>query len=546
MQTERVRPVSFSDSLKNLPILLGSLVVAVGLVDLLLVIQPGLLVSLRGSWQEALPPGSGVSTLVAASVITGAIALAAMTLTWFVRSVRSAPYLTLAPLWVGLCMLVIGRMTVALPIPLPTPAFVAICALLFVGSGVLFETRSPQNNAVGAGLSALPILLLVLGYLLSDVAFDLSAMLLVLVLALAAVGAPVIAIACRANGAKLSGGLGRMQLDPGEQVVELLERARLAEDRATRAEQQLASSPAWAGGVTANAAPRIGDDDEFALSRRSGGGTRWLSWAVAGLAVAAIGGGYALAYAPLESEVEQLRVQTAKEAEALNFELTTLRAASAREKQALEEKLTAAYAAARTGGGSPEPGGSGSGSTSAALALGSGTGGGLGGDASSTRRSTAAEDDEDEDDSLSQSASTEERRAAREARRAAYAAAKEAKKQERLAAREAKRQARLAARAERLAARKAGTSSDDEADDDDEEAEEEREARAAEREAKKAEREAAREAKKAEREAAREAKKAAREADAEEEEEEAPKPAKPARSEPEESSDDPLEGLDGL
>ncbi len=460
MQTDRAKPVPFIESLKGLPVMLVSLFVVVGAVDLLLVIQPSVLASLRGDWQSSMPSGSGWATLLAASVIVGAIALAATTLTWFVRGVRAAPYLCLAPLWVGLCMLVIGRMQIELPLPLPTPAFVAICALVFVGSGVLFESRSQTNNAAGAALSALPILLLVLGYMLSSVRFDGSAMLLLFVLAVAAAGAPVIAFAVRSSGAKLSGGpSAAADEDVSEQLVELLERARQSEERAVRAERLLQSEPEMRGMMAV--APRLApDEDELAMMRPRVGQGR-AGWIAAGVVAAIAIGSYVFGVAPVSAKLAEQEQLNAMLRQKHSDELATLRASADREKRSLELQLSAAEQARQdpaAGTPTPAPGGS----AAAALAALSGQDE----DSSAPKRSKR----EPELDAAGADDTDDEEEAQRDERRAARRELYEQRKAERLAAREARRAERLAARAEKLAARKAarksGDSDDDEEEDD--------------------------------------------------------------------------------
>ena len=168
MQSERVKSLPpLLEPLRSLPLVLTCLFVAVAAVDAVLALQPGLLSALRSHWQQALPAGvSPWATLSAAAVIVGGVSLAATLLAGFIRGVRAAPYLCLAPLWVGSCMLVIGRLPFLLPLPVPPPMFIASCALLFVGGGVLFERRAPLWNALGALLCLLPPALLALGYAL--------------------------------------------------------------------------------------------------------------------------------------------------------------------------------------------------------------------------------------------------------------------------------------------------------------------------------------------------------------------------------------------
>jgi len=143
METERATSSPlYLEQLRSLPVVLVSLFVVVAGVDVLLAVSPGLMLTLREYWATPTAGGSTASALTAAATIVGGVALATLTLGGFIRGVRSAPYLCLTPIWVCACMLAIARVQTPLPLPVPTSAFVAVSALLFVGSGVLFESTS--------------------------------------------------------------------------------------------------------------------------------------------------------------------------------------------------------------------------------------------------------------------------------------------------------------------------------------------------------------------------------------------------------------------
>jgi hypothetical protein len=355
VQSERVRPVPpLLEPLRSLPLVLTCLFVAVAAVDAVVALQPGWLSALRSRWQQALPAGASPwATLSAAAVIIGGVAVAASILVGFIRGVRAAPYLSLAPLWVGSCMLVIGRLPFELPLPLPPPAFIASCALVFVGGGVLFERRALLWNALGVVLCLLPPGLLALGYgLAPGAAFDGNAALLLLVVVLAAAGAPIIAIAGRVHGTRL-GPITAEELDVHDmlaqqdalasQVTELAQRARDLEDRALRAERQLAVQPAWQPAV-----PRLAlqaDELTPALAlRRSSSWYSWIAPVLLAFAAAAAFATYALLYLPLQAELASQQQQNALQAEAQSDAIAAVRAGYERERQALELQLTAAKA----------------------------------------------------------------------------------------------------------------------------------------------------------------------------------------------------------
>jgi hypothetical protein len=545
------------EQLRSLPIVLISLFVVVAGVDVLLALAPGLLVTLREWWAT---PSSGASTssaLAAATTIVGGVALAAVALAAFIRGVRSAPYLCITPVWVCACMLAIARVQTPLPLPVPTSAFVAISALLFVGSGVLFESTSRLSNLIGTAASILPLTLLSIGYAFNTSAqasFGGDSLLMLFVLALAAAGAPAIAVACRANGARVLGGPAAA-MDP-VQIAELFERLRETEARAAHAERQLmASAP-----MMQTAAPRLAvGDDELALSRSNTSGS-WMGWAAAGVVFVIAGAWYALGYAPLKGELETAQVN-AKQAEESATKLMVLQRDSQRKQQELEQRLAAAAAAPVQPEAQPPaantPGPKGS-HSSVALAR-------------------EADSSDDHADSSDASAEREARREARLAKREAAQAEREEKAAERAANREAAKQVREQERAAKAADRdkeheEKAAAHEDKVAERKARAAEKAEARAAEREQRAAERAekaearaAAREARaaehaeksdektdeKAERSAAAAATAALEEeaygsnpSKASKPEKSAPKPAAKSEADVEdESSDDPLEGL---
>jgi hypothetical protein len=487
METDRAPHTPFYlEQLRSLPVILVSLFVVVAGVDVLLALAPGLLVTLREWWATPSSGSTTSSALAAATTIVGGVALAAVALAAFIRGVRSAPYLCITPVWVCACMLAIARVQTPLPLPVPTSAFVAISALLFVGSGVLFESTSRLSNLIGTAASILPLTLLSIGYAFNTTAqasFGGDSLLMLFVLALAAAGAPAIAIACRANGARVLGGPAAA-LDP-VQVAELLERLRETEERAAHAERQLMTSAP----VMAGAAPRLAlGDDELALARSSGGAS-WIGWAAAAVVFVIAGAGYALGYAPLKSELETAQAN-AKQAEDSATKLMVLQRDSQRKQHELEQRLATAAAAAPAqpdaqppAANSPAP----KGSHAVALA----------------RESDSSDDADDASDA---SAEREARRQARLAKREAAQAEREEKAAERAANREAAKKAReeeRAAKAEEREKERAerAAAHDEKVAERKARAAEKAEARAAEREQRAAERAEKAEARAAAREA---------------------------------------------
>jgi len=226
---------------------------------------------------------------------------------------------------------------------------------LFVGSGVLFESTSRLSNLIGTGASLLPLTLLSIGYAFNSDAqasFNGDSMLMLFVLALAGSGAPAIAVACRANGTRVLGGQSVVPEAAGAQMVALLERARLSEERAARAEHQLA-----AGGSLQPNAPRLAlDDEELALTQPRGG-SGWFGWAAAAVVLAIMVAWYAFGYAPLRGELANAEQASAKQAEEHAAALASLRRDFERKRTDLEQQLAAAAqpAAAQPAIAAPSP-----------------------------------------------------------------------------------------------------------------------------------------------------------------------------------------------
>ena len=353
MQTDRMRTFPLAvEPLRMLPLVLTSLFVVVAAVDVLLVAQPALILSLRNGWQHTFS-GGGVPTtwgsLLAAGVAVAGIAVAAAVLSTFLRAVQSAPYTILAPVLIGGCTLVAGRMQVSLPLPVSTPLFAGIGTLLLIGGGNLFRRGGFLSSCAGALLVVAPLALLASAYftLQGSAAaalhpFDRSARLFTFVMGFASLGAPLLAIACRRprNAAWADDGD-----DLGGQIVELLDRAQASEERAARAERELARS----GRGTLRLAT---DDDALAMMRPGSGG--WLRWASWVCCAAFLMGAYFAGYAPLQkrlnTQVTLNKVQVEQQAQAL----TVLRTRFERERRELEQQLAAATHGAPPAAAAPE------------------------------------------------------------------------------------------------------------------------------------------------------------------------------------------------
>lgn len=506
MQNERARPSPlYMEPLKSLPIVLISLFIVVAAVDVLLAMQPRLLQTLRAYWSAPAAGGTTSSALTAASLIVGGVALSATILAAFIRGVRSAPYLCITPVWVCACMVAIARVETPLPLPVATPVFVAISALLFVSSGVLFESASRSSNLIGTAASLLPLTLLSIGYAFNADAqanFGGDSMLMLFVLALAGAGAPAIAVACRANGARVLGGQFAVPDSTGAQIVALLERARLGEERAVQAERQLAAGGALQPEAASGNGPLLTlDDEELALTRpREMNG--WFGWAAAAVVLVMTIAWYAFGYAPLRRELANAERANATQAEEYATALAGLRADYERKRTDLEQQLAAAAQPGQATAAQPAPFAPAP-KAPRAVAV------------PSEAASDADAEDDVSDASAEREARAQARRDARIAKReqaAAERADRAAEHEANLAAakevRDTERQARVAELEQRAAERQAKAAERAEARAREREAKaSEREAKASEREAKAAERDEARanerEAKASERDEAR-------------------------------------------
>lgn len=213
----------------------------------------------------------------------------------------------------------------------------------------------------------------------------------------------------------------------GEQLVELLERARVSEERAAYAEQQLVHMEQQLTHMTrmANAAAEAAvaiparnlslEIDE--PPRRKGSSGNFLAWTAVALVLALAVAGYVFGYVPLRSEFQALVKQNLEQSAQHSQELARREARFAEERKRFESQLAAAQAAA-----TPPP---------------AATGGEPAAAPTSRRAAKAADSEvEDESDAEARAAKAEQRKAEREAKRAE----REAKRAERAAARAAKQE----------------------------------------------------------------------------------------------------------
>lgn len=335
MQSMRMKS-PWVESFRNLPLVLASLIVVVLAVELLVKLRPAFVEGLRIDvlgFAGNVGVGSSWATLFGASVSLVAVALTAAVLAGFANGVQAAPYFALAPPLVAFSAFAIGAVPIDLPLAMDTRWLAAASALIWLGGGVLLLGRSTWHLVAGFSVTAAPVIWLGIAYSRSQVhSFDGSAQLLMLVLALASIGAPLIAFAERRVRA------GRDTDDEvGEQLLRLSERAERSEARAELAERQLAS-------VGTRRATR---DDLAATARlqRPRPAIQWRNWGLVLLALGAAAAAYVVGYVPLRADLDATLERNAQ-AEQQVQALSALRQGYERERAELEAQLRAASARA--------------------------------------------------------------------------------------------------------------------------------------------------------------------------------------------------------
>ena len=168
MQQPRANAFDLGDMLRSLPVLLGALLAVVGAVDLLLSLQPALLDRWSHAFRSALslrPVLSPVTHVLAATLAVASVVLSSAAAIFVARAVRAAPHVTIAPAWVSLCLLSAVRLERPLPLPMSTPVFIALSAVLFIGGSTLLRSGSRAFGAFGWALIAGPLVTFAIPYL---------------------------------------------------------------------------------------------------------------------------------------------------------------------------------------------------------------------------------------------------------------------------------------------------------------------------------------------------------------------------------------------
>jgi hypothetical protein len=301
--TARIRRVGLAgESVRNLPVVLISLFIAVSGVDVLLVTQPSFVSSLRDGWQGWMQGGvvAPWATVLGAAASVACVAVAGAVLTVVVRGIVEQPYLWLASALVAGCMFAITRMNVEVPLRLPTPAFACMSAVLLVGGGAFLQGRSVLFNFTGIFLATVPLALLAIGYTQGQTSagaaysVDHNARLLLGTLSIASAGTLVIAVAARRL--RDLGGSAALGTPSAKQLAELIERARAGELRAAEAEYRLHLVR------DREDASQLDDAYELLLSRGSGL-RRFAWWTLAAFVVGGAAYAFFAGYLPLQQQL---------------------------------------------------------------------------------------------------------------------------------------------------------------------------------------------------------------------------------------------------
>jgi hypothetical protein len=337
-QTDRMKPFTqWLELFRTLPLVLISLFIMVGVVDVLLALQPGILQSVRGSWQDWTLQ-QGISTpwarLMAAAVSVAGVSIASAILATFLRGVQSEPFAWLAPAWVGLLAFVLARMPIVLPLPASTPLFASASGLAILGGATFLQQRSLLRTLTATFLILTPIALLCVGYLgqfdagVATPRFDAAAGLAMFVLVLTAIGAALIAVNSSAGAQAGAGAPSEL----GEQMFELLERVKFSEMRASQAEQQLQQ-------LRATSSP---SGDDFARIRPHAV-RQWQLWAALAFVMGCGASLYFASYVPLRGRLSAELARSRRQAEQQAQTLSSLRAHFAEERATFSQQLRAAH-----------------------------------------------------------------------------------------------------------------------------------------------------------------------------------------------------------
>jgi hypothetical protein len=177
---------------------------------------------------------------LASSLAVASVVFSSAAAIFVVRAVRAAPQLTLAPVWVAVCLLSAARIERAMPLPTSTPLFLAVTAVLLIAASTLLCTESRVSTLLGSCLVAAPLVCFAFPYVAAPGVnhFGADAWKLALALGLSAAGAVGCAyVRSRARGARDTEGLEGV--DVLDELFVQLERAERCEAQIVELERKL-------------------------------------------------------------------------------------------------------------------------------------------------------------------------------------------------------------------------------------------------------------------------------------------------------------------
>ncbi|MDD9944875.1 MAG: hypothetical protein OXU20_27785 [Myxococcales bacterium] len=242
MRYSRTDTYDVSEFWRSLPVMLGALLSAILAVDMLLAVQPAWLGRMGQALQTAVstqPISSRLTHVLAGSLAIGVVVISSAVLLAFMRSAVHAPQLSLSPVWVALCMFGLAVANVTPPLPMPTPVFAGLSALVTVGAGTLLWSSSRAKSVFGWVLLASPLLLVAVGHYASPrvgVGRDTAVFVTGLALSAAGVALSALVAARHDNPNELPGLEG---IDVVEELYNQIERAERSEARVVELERQL-------------------------------------------------------------------------------------------------------------------------------------------------------------------------------------------------------------------------------------------------------------------------------------------------------------------
>ncbi len=351
--TERLRPVALPPPASAWLVPIAAMVVAMIGFDVALLLVPELSYAVLAAFTRLTTQAASPSlalTLVRIGVTFGAILIGFAVMARFARGVQTAPFVWLAPVLVGFSSLVIGRMSLTLPLPISLEAYAVVSALMLLGGGALVQEKRALPTFTGTLLITLPVALLAIAYAArggagsGDAAATLGneARVLFFVLSATTVGVALIALLTPAP-AQLAHDAQRAR-EHEQRLAHAREQVRLSEGRAKLAERTALAAQAslLTQGRELEAALAMQDEAAVLTGRRRG---LFVGVALAVISfgsVAALFAGYSLWHKPLQAKVEAQSVALAEQEAKLRDEHTRAQVSWSEERGRMAQELQSA------------------------------------------------------------------------------------------------------------------------------------------------------------------------------------------------------------